>query len=691
MSKRTLLRLIFAAAALAPTLPEAQVYFWRDSHNIANYAGLCPVGVYCGVKSIRLHHNAAVASAAGGVSAGYTTIASTTPEVSTAPMNLAGLGGGGMRGASGSSPGGGGAIGGGSGGGGGVTSASASLQTQPRAAPATSTPSTPAPSTPVVPPSPPSAPSDAQPSVIAAYTPAATTPSGLRSPIGTNLDGIAYWSPQIPFVDVMKSSSAWISGDSTTWDNGKSLDLDANGWVRSLQPGQIARKLTLREIRVRGGYPGGQYVVRYKGQGTLNFAFAAKVIAQRPGEMLLQVTPDQEGIYITITETNPANYLRDIQVFMPGGVCQGEPFTHITSPSACGKRAFLSFADNPQILFYPVFANRLRNYSVLRFMDWMATNNSPVVAISQVTPMSSSTWMTPNGAPIEMMIALANLIGAHPWFNIPHQADDTYVRNLAVAIQTQLDPALKVYVEHSNEVWNSIFSQSSYVTAQGKLQTPPIDGIQYHALRTRAIGQIFKATLGDTRVVTVLGAQAALSSTAERGFDYLKARLGNNAVLGIDAVAIAPYFGSAVGPAEAEPLIAMTMDDFFRYVRASELPKVSTWITAYRRLVTTRNVRLIAYEGGQHMVGIWGAENSGALNALFDAFNRDPRMKQLYLDYLSIWKGSGGELFVHFNDVTRYTKSGRWGALEYIAQPRAEAPKFDALQTFIEQTPIWWQ
>jgi hypothetical protein len=90
------------------------------------------------------------------------------------------------------------------------------------------------------------------------------------------------------------------------------------------------------------------------------------------------------------------------------------------------------------------------------------------------------------------------------------------------------------------------------------------------------------------------------------------------------------------------------------------------------------------------MVGVGGAENDAALNSLFDSFNRDPRIKQLYLDYLADWKRAGGELFVHFNDVSRYIKWGRWGALEYVGQPRSESPKFDALQTFIEENPVWW-
>jgi len=99
-------------------------------------------------------------------------------------------------------------------------------------------------------------------------------------------------------------------------------------------------------------------------------------------------------------------------------------------------------------------------------------------------------------------------------------------------------------------------------------------------------------------------------------------------------------------------------------------------------------MRLIAYEGGQHMVGVLGAQNNNELSTLFDAFNRDARMKQMYLDYLAGWKQAGGELFVHFDDVSTFSKWGRWGALEYVTQPRAAAPKFDGVHTFMEQNPM---
>jgi len=511
----------------------------------------------------------------------------------------------------------------------------------------------------------------------------------VRSAIGTNLDSVTYYSTQVPFVDVMKSSSAWISGDSSKWDNKQPLDLDANGWVRSLEPGQIARILTLREIGDH--HPAGQYLVRYKGRGTLKFEFDARVISEKPGEIVLQVTPSNAGIQLRIEATDASDYVRDIEITMPGGICDGDPYTYVTSARQCGSRHFLSFADNSKtILFNPVFLDRLRNYSVLRFKDWMQVDaaDNPVTNWSQRTPLSYRTWTAPSGVPIEIMIELANRIGAHPWFSIPHKTDDAYARNFVQLIKAKLNPTLRIYIEHSNEVWNQRYSQYTYVMKQAAAQSPQIDNMQYHALRTRTLGGIFKEVLGSARVVTVLGAQSVRVWTAGHGLEYLKSRFGG--ALGIDALAIAPYFAVMPGPNEAGTYTAMTLDALFTFVRTNVLPAVPASLKDYRSLVNSQGLALIAYEGGQHLVGLLGAENNDALTALFIAFNRDPRIKQLYLDYLASWKQADGQLFVHYTDVGRYSKWGSWGALEYISQPRTAAPKFDAIQTFIERNPVWW-
>jgi hypothetical protein len=212
--------------------------------------------------------------------------------------------------------------------------------------------------------------------------------------------------------------------------------------------------------------------------------------------------------------------------------------------------------------------------------------------------------------------------------------------------------------------------------------------MRYYALRSRKLGLIFKDVLGPERVVAAFGAQAASPVAAMEGLAYIKTRFGETS--GLDAVAIAPYFGVVATPQTASKYTAMTLDALFKHVR-NELSRLMLRIKDYRSLADTYGLSLVAYEGGQHMVGSRGAQHNDALTDLFHAFNRDPRIKQLYLDYLALWKQAGGQLFLHYSDVSTWNKFGSWGALEHVAQPRAAAPKFDALQTFIEHNAVWWR
>ena len=102
-----------------------------------------------------------------------------------------------------------------------------------------------------------------------------TQPVNARSTLGTNLTDISDWSREWCFVDAFKASRAWISGSvDGTWDDGRALDLDENGWVRSLLEGQIARTLLLLDLS--GHYPAGRYIVLYDGQGTIEYRGAAQ-------------------------------------------------------------------------------------------------------------------------------------------------------------------------------------------------------------------------------------------------------------------------------------------------------------------------------------------------------------------------------------------------------------------------------
>lgn len=86
-------------------------------------------------------------------------------------------------------------------------------------------------------------------------------------------------------------------------------------------------------------------------------------------------------------------------------------------------------AINGSQIFEPAYLSMLRQGSgVVRFMDWMLTNNSPVLTYSSFATEAYRQWgeggifgvsSAPYGMPISVMTRLANVVNKHPWFNIP--------------------------------------------------------------------------------------------------------------------------------------------------------------------------------------------------------------------------------------------------------------------------------
>jgi hypothetical protein len=116
----------------------------------------------------------------------------------------------------------------------------------------------------------------------------------------------------------------------------------------------------------------------------------------------------------------------------------------------------------------------------------------------------------------------------------------------------------------------------------------------------------------------------------------------------------------------------------------------AAWQKDFVKTLAPYKLPLLAYEGGQNFAN--GATD--ALNDLYMAANRDPRMGQAYVRYFHQWKNGGGQLFMYFNDVGVGGKYGSWGALESIMQSTAPLssapPKWRAIQIFIAGNPCWW-
>lgn len=515
--------------------------------------------------------------------------------------------------------------------------------------------------------------------------------------LGINLSGIWDWTTQQPFLDAMKFSRHWmphcVAGEpgcqgewATSEDN--LIDLDEHGWVKSLpapeDPPEFTRVGTLIFREIEGLYPGGQYVVLYEGEGTLDYGFDAQkdVAASRPGRDVINVTPSNAGIHLMVTSTDPnktGNYIRNIHVVPIGAE---ETFT----------------TD----IFDPRFVEKLQNFQAIRFMDWMMTNQSQEVEWDNRPQVEDHTYSI-QGAPIEVMVAFANRISADPWFCMPHMATDEYVRNFAQLVKEQLDPALKVYVELSNEVWNWSFPQSQYALAQGR-ERWNVEGdafMQWYGMRAAQMADIWKEVFADQpdRVVAIMGTQTVWRGLENAALDCpLWVAEGNTPCYHhVDAYAIAGYFGgnlyrqdtdvqefeswledpdggfakTATQIAEGTLLPAGDYDD--------SLPGVRDLFNYHAQVAQERGLSLFVYEGGQHLA----APDNDRLTEFLIELNRRPEMYDLYLQLLNEWKEAGGSLFMHYSDIYRPNRWGSWGALEHVDQEGS--PKYDALIDFLAE------
>jgi hypothetical protein len=111
-------------------------------------------------------------------------------------------------------------------------------------------------------------------------------------------------------------------------------------------------------------------------------------------------------------------------------------------------------------------------------------------------------------------------------------------------------------------------------------------------------------------------------------------------------------------------------------------------VEAHAKLAEEFDLPLLAYEGGQHLVGIGSVVENEAVTDLFTRTNRSEAMGRLYARYLDEWSTRGGKLMMHFSDISKPGPHGSWGALEDVRQ--TSSPKYMALSRFRSlQAPLF--
>lgn len=499
--------------------------------------------------------------------------------------------------------------------------------------------------------------------------------------VGMNLAGIADWVSQIEFVDLMKQARPWIFGSQTTgeWDSGRTIPLDGNGYplqVPFADPvkGQLIAQ-TLVVVATGGHYPDGAYTLKIQGRGSVVLdGDTPRTAYAGPGTHTVVVTPaNGGGLFLTIRESDPADPITEINLIVPG-----HANTHTAEP------------------FYPPFLERLAGMKVLRFMDQMQTNNSPLASWEQRRRPGYFTQSGDAGIAPEYIADLSNRAGADAWISIPHRADDGYVRELARLLKTRLNPERKVYIEYSNEIWNNVFQQSAYASGQGALHFPlDVYGpygqrLRFQARRSGEIFDIFEQEFGATsRLVRVIGGWAAGSWTSNFLLDALADPAINPSLKPADALAIGSYFGHEIADSigAADQIDSVSVDEILDRADAAMAAQMVDPIRLNKAAAGDHGVRLLAYEGGQHLVASTPLyRDNQTLTGKLNAANRSPRMKDLYLRMLNAWFAESNDLFVVFSYVGIYGKWGSWGVLEWQDQDPASAPKFAAIQQFLSSS-----
>ncbi len=530
------------------------------------------------------------------------------------------------------------------------------------------------------------------------------------------------------------------------------LDLDDEGWVRSLPAMGASTSYqevgTLMFTKMGDRYPEGEYIVLYDGLGTLEYGLDARKVYTKSvlGRDVIQVTHANTigdgGIHLKITATDPffeGNYIRNIRVLMPGFTeadLAADTF-HPDFLQSISPYKVLRFMDWMRTNYEPTFRAATRSadieFEMVHPLDQQAYN--PMlnqtdwdvdVDVSGRAPLTDTMWLsrslvtdvrysTDLGVPAEIMVTLANETGADPWFNMPHQATDAYVTAFATLVHDSLSSERLVFVEYSNEVWNGGFGQALWVAEQGQAEWPDSGLDQYrlrymwHGMRSSQVCNLWKAAWGEDadRIKCALNTQATNSFVGNTMLDcdqWTESPCDQYH----DVLAIAPYFGQHIGHAvhqaeleawASEPITGLNqlfgeimtgtvLTTTPSYLFKASLPNISLKMQEYGNLAAARGLSMLAYEGGQHLVGVGATQWNPDIANLFAEANRDPRMATAYADYLEMWHAAGGEIFVHYTSTSINSPYGNWGAQEYYDEPTAV--KSPSIMEHIETNECDW-
>ncbi len=531
--------------------------------------------------------------------------------------------------------------------------------------------------------------------------------------LGSNVGSPDKMTSSVPFTDIFKSSTGWFTSCEFNWQQKRGidpgctqqnafntreqsqLDLDANGWVRSLPAPNQAPIFTsvTSSWNLPESFPVGRYVVLYEGQGQIKLTGDLKVVANNQGRMVFDLASPKRNLRLNISKVNPANYLRNLKIV----------------PIA-------NEANHAQQIFSRDYIARMRPLHALRFMPWSNPRGNDAVEWSERSLPTTSHFTGPKGVPAERMIDLANATDTSPWISVPYKASDDYMRQYARMVKNRLRRNHKIYLEYSNEMWNVIFPGTTYAARKADVlwKHPYTEKNAYvrrvsmasnwYAKRTVEMCRIWKQEFGNQsgRIVCILSSQSSAPWAGKETLDCPLWKEANGCGRHVDAFAVGPYFGDYIARKEHRETVKSWLRDpdggmnrlFTEIERGGQTDKdtgggainltMNQYVKGNVALAQKYGLPLMAYEAGQHLIRFdppHTVTEPDVLN-LFMSAQKHPRMRSAYNRYLNAWnQATRGGLMMHYYGIGKPSQKNFFSMLDHSGQP--STPKYQALMDYL--------
>ena len=313
-------------------------------------------------------------------------------------------------------------------------------------------------------------------------------------------------------------------------------------------------------------------------------------------------------------------------------------------------------------VFRPAFLDALKGNSCVRAMDWMGTNGSTVTN-NRPRP-SDRTYMS--GVPVEIIAMLGNILNQDIWIQIPHLMSDEQAQELVKTARDILHPWLNVYVEYSNEVWNSSFPQSKWANTQAKALWGSIPGATNVFYGYRC-AQLAKA-VAMPGVRFVLGTQTAYFELSKYVLQGI-AKAGGSISQFYGWIATF-YIDGGLRAANAKAIDLATRNDVAGAIKAlaDDMPRMAGDWKEHGDFAKAHGLALLGYEGNVSWIA-HAAKDAATKAMLIDFFarvQRDERMLPIMKSALDAFAAAGAELACGYTLTGNPSEYGYWGMLESV-------------------------